>query len=212
MPRRKRPLARQVDRVAYRYSSYDTPFWACENSEPGRWHAFGDGATQYLSLGADGAWAELIRHEQLTTEDEVAQASMQMWSVSVGQGMVADYSTFALADKAGFDAGALVGEDHGPCRREGARLRELGYRGVLAVSAALPGEVNLTLFGPRTASAWGRPPLLASSLPATVIARGAPPAGLVGRVRRIGTPHAGLAAYRSARRGGARRTGDQRGR
>jgi len=210
MPRSKRPRARQVDRVAYRYSSYDTPFWARENSEPGRWHPAGDGATQYLSLSADGAWAELIRHEQLTSEDEVAQVSMQLWSVSVGQGMVADYSTFALADRAGFDARALVAEDHGSCRREGARLRELGYRGVLAVSAALPGEVNLTLFGPRTASTWGRRPLLASSLPATVIAKGAPPAGLVGRVRRIGTPHAGLAAYRLAGRETARRSDEQR--
>lgn len=86
---------------------------------------------------------------------------------------------------------------------EGARLRQLGYGGVLAPSAALPGAVNLTIFGPRIASTWDGPPLLASSLPATVIAKGAPPPGLLARVRQIGAPHAEFAAWRSANGAGA---------
>jgi hypothetical protein len=190
-----RPPVTELDAIVHRYSSYDTPFWARENSRSGRWHTRGDGPTQYLSLSADGAWAELIRQEELRTEEEVAMVSVAMWAVAVRHHLIVDYSTFARAKAAGFGAMALVDEDHSRCRREGARLRALGYAGVLAPSAALPGALNLTLFGPRTVSTWGRPPLLASSLPATIVAKGAPPPGLLPRVRRVGTPHAGLLAH-----------------
>jgi RES domain-containing protein len=211
MGRDRQPPVVDVDTIAHRYSSYDTPFWARGNTQPGRWHAHGDGATQYLSLSTDGAWAELIRNEELTTEDEVEMVSVQMWAVAVHQAMVVDYSTFERAERAGFDPDGLVDEDHTRCQREGARVRALGYSGVLAPSAALPGEVNLTLFGPRTASTWNRPPLLVSSLPATIIAKGAPPHGLLGRIRRIGAPHGGLVAYRSTREkaGNGRETGNE---
>lgn len=199
MPREKPPPVARVSTIAHRYSSYDTPFWARENTQQGRWHVRGDGPTQYLSLSTDGAWAELIRNEELTSEDEVAMVSVQMWAVTVNQAMVVDYSTFERAEAAGFDPGALIDEDYDRCQREGARLRQLNYSGVLAPSAALPGAINLTLFGARVASTWNRPPLLASSLPATVIAKGAPPPGLLAQVRQIGQRHAGLAAYKSRR-------------
>ena len=188
-----------LDTIAHRYSSYDTPFWARENTEPGRWHSRGDGPTQYLSRSTDGAWAELIRNEQLTSEDEVSMVSVQMWAVAVNDAMIVDYSTFERADGAGFDPEAFVDEDYARAQQEGMRLRRLGYSGVLAPSAALPDAINLTLFGPRIASTWDRPPLLASSLPATVITKGAPPPGLLARVRQVGAPHVGLAAYRAAR-------------
>ncbi len=205
MARETRPRVVAVDTIAHRYSSYDTPFWARENSDPGRWHVRGDGPTQYLSQSTDGAWAELIRNEELTSEDEAAMVSVQMWAVAVNQAMIVDYSTFELADLAGFDPDALVDDDYACCQHEGARLRRLGYAGILAPSAALPDATNLTLFGPRVASTWGRPPLLASSLPATILTKGAPPPGLLARVRLIGTPHGGLVAYKSGRTAGAGR-------
>lgn len=202
MPRERSLQVVDVDAIAHRYSSYDTPFWARESSLPGRWHGRGDGPTQYLSLSTDGAWAELIRNERLTTEDEVAMVSVQMWAVAVSQAMIVDYSTFERAEAAGFDSEALVDEDYARCQQEGARLRGLNYSGILSPSAALPGAINLTLFGPRTASTWNRPPLLASSLPATVIAKGAPPPGLLPQVRQVGTPHTGLAEHRASRTAG----------
>lgn len=189
------PKIVSINTIAHRYSSYDTPFWVRENSQMGRWHVSGDGATQYLSLSTDGAWAELIRNEELRTEDEVAMVSVSMWAVTIDQEMIVDYSSFELAEQAGFDPSALVDEDYELCQREGARLRALSYAGVLAPSAAVPGATNLTLFGPRMASTWDRPPLLASSIPATIITKGAPPPGLLARVRHIGTAHADLVAH-----------------
>jgi RES domain-containing protein len=185
--------------IAHRYSSYDTPFWVRENTRAGRWHVGGDGPTQYLSLSTDGAWAELIRTEELRTEDEVAMVSVSMWAVLVDQAMIVDYSSFEIAERARFDPAALVDEDYERCQREGARLRALNYAGVLAPSAALPGARNLTIFGARMASTWERPPILASSVPATIITRGAPPPGLLARVRHLGTAHADLVAYKAER-------------
>lgn len=185
--------------IAHRYSSYDTPFWVRENSQAGRWHRPGDGPTQYLSLSADGAWAELIRSEELRTEDEVAMVSVSMWAVLLDGGMIADYSTFERAERSGFSPAALVAEDYTLCQSEGARLRNAGFSGVIAPSAALPGALNVTLFGARIMSSWDRPGLLASSLPATIITKGAPPPGLLPRVRRLGSPHSGLVEHLAKR-------------
>jgi RES domain len=209
MPRSDRPPVTAIDTTLYRYSSYDSPFWVRENSEPGRWHARGDGPTQYLSTSTDGAWAELIRREELRTEDEVAMVSVSMWAIAAEYRMIVDYSTFERAEAGGFDPAALVDEDHESCQPEGARLRKLSYAGVIAPSAALPGAINVTLFGTRIASAWGRPPLLASSLPAAIITKGAPPPGLLSRVRHIGAAHVGLVAFRAARRKRARQRRQQ---
>ncbi len=189
----------EVNAIAHRYSSYDTPFWVRGNTQAGRWHQRGDEATQYLSLSTDGAWAELIRNEELRAEDEVAMVSVSMWAAKVDQGMIVDYSSFELAERSGFDPGALVEGDYARCQREGARLRRLNYAGVIAPSAALPEATNLTLFGPRTASSWGRATLLASSIPATIITKGAPPPGLLNGVRQIGMAHAELVAYLAIR-------------
>jgi RES domain len=188
----KIPISR---RIAHRYSSYDTPFWVRENSQEGRWHRHGDGPTQYLSLSTDGAWAELIRNEELRAEDEVAMVSVSMWAVLIEEGVIADYSTFEQAERAGFDPAALVSESYEQCQLEGARLRADGFSGVIAPSAALPGASNLTLFGARMMSTWDRPPLLASSVPATIITKGAPPPGLLTRVRRRGAAHSGLVEH-----------------
>ncbi len=186
------PIERQI---AHRYSSYDTPFWVRENTQPGRWHRVGDGPTQYLSLSTDGAWAELIRNEELRSEDQVAMVSVSMWAVLIEGGVIADYSSFEQAERSGFDPAALVSENYEQCQSEGDRLRKKGFSGVIAPSAALPGSLNVTLFGARVMSTWDRPKFLASSLPVTVIAKGAPPPGLLPRVRHLGTPHGGLVEH-----------------
>lgn len=192
-----KPELTGFDEVAFRYSNYDTPFWVRPNSEPGRWHSFGDGATQYLSTTVDGAWAELIRSEELRTEQGTALVRMPIWVAEVHVQRIADYGTFDKADAAGFPPEALIEDDFSLCQAEGRRLRGAGVQGVLAPSAALAGSKNLTLFGPRIASTWDRRPLLASSIPATKIAVGAPPDGIVERVRHRGEEHALYAEFQS---------------
>jgi RES domain-containing protein len=181
--------------TAFRYSDYDTPFWARANTQPGRWHYPGTEPTQYLCLSPDGSWADRIRHEDLRTEPEVALVRMPLWVVKVDESHIVDYSTFERAEAAGFPPDALIDDDWDRCQDEGERLRELGFRGVLAPSAALPGEICLTLFGGRRAVLWDEEPLVASAIPAKIVTIGGPPVGLVERVRFFDEPHSGYEAY-----------------
>jgi RES domain-containing protein len=147
MARKPHPASIEVKATFFRYSSYDVPFWVRANTTSERWNAAGEAATQYLSATADGAWAELIRNENLHSEAELSLVQMPLWQAQVEQGNIADYRDFETAEAAGFDPMALIADDQIGCRAEGKRLREAGFSGVLYPSAALPGEENLALFG-----------------------------------------------------------------
>jgi RES domain-containing protein len=182
------------DAIAWRYSNYDTPFWARANTRDGRWNAAGEASVQYLAMEPNGAWAELIRAEELRSEDEVATVRMPLWVAAVNE-VVVDYSTFDKAEAAGFAPAALIEDDWMRCQEEGRRLRTLGYGGVITPSAALPGGQNIAIFGARILWEWRRPRVLAATVPATVAAIGSPPAGLVERVRYFDDAHAGFTEY-----------------
>jgi hypothetical protein len=196
MAREPSPKRIEVDAVYFRYSNYDVPFWVRANTTDERWHRSGDGSTQYLSATADGAWAELIRNEDLRSDDELALVRMPLWQARITQGGIADYGSFERAEAAGLPPDALVDDDQERCRSEGERLRAAGFAGALYPSAALPGEVNLVLFGARIMLPWGSPRVLASGVPAAQVTVGAPPSELLPRVRLHGDSHAGLAEYR----------------
>lgn len=194
-PRRPPGFTRFTD-VAYRATSYDVPFWVSPNRRDGRWNlAGGDIPTQYVSLDAEAPFAETLRHEDLRSEDDAVHYTSTIWQLKIDAELIVDYRTFELADAAGFDAAALVADDHERCQAEAAWLIGQGARGVLSPSAALPGSINLTLFGPRVCVPWGTNAQLASSVPAQKLATGHPPRGLTTRVRYFGQPEPRLAQY-----------------
>jgi hypothetical protein len=80
-----------------------------------------------------------------------------------------------------------------------------GARGVLSPSAALPGSVNLTLFGPRVQVPWDSAAQLASSVPAQRLTTGHPPRGLAERTRYFGQPEPLLVEYLKTSAPGVRR-------
>jgi hypothetical protein len=196
------------DDVAFRWSDYDVPLWTRPNTSSLRWNRAREDSTQYLSFTPEGSWAELIRAERLRTPEELHMVSMPMWVLQVRETNLADYSTFELAQAAGFPPEAIVDEDYERCQSEGERLRANGFRGVLAPSAALPGAVNLTLFGRRLTVPWDYPEdrLMASFVRAKRLAVGRPPEELLPLVRQRGAPHSLLQAHLAARpRPGSRR-------
>lgn len=179
------------DGIAFRWSDYDVPLWTRPNTSPLRWNRARQEPTQYMSLSPEGSWAELIRAERLRTPRELSLVSMPMWMLKVRETNLADYSTFERARAAGFPPQALVAEDYERCEAEADRLRENGFRGVLAPSAALPGTVNLTLFGRRLMVPWdySQERLMASFVRAKRLVVGRPPDELLPLVRHRGEPY-----------------------
>src|SRR5947209_4965696 len=136
---RKNPEPIRLTEEAFRYSDYDTPLWARANTQHGRWHVARVSPTQYFGVTPDACWADLIRHENLRTEQELAMVRMPLWVLKVSEQRIADYGTFDRAEAAGFPPDALIDADWERGQAEGRRLRGLGYRGVVAPAAALPG-------------------------------------------------------------------------
>jgi hypothetical protein len=190
MPNLALPPHVSLQTRVYRATSYDVPLRVAANPRSGRWNIASAGSVQYLCLDAQGPFAEKIRHENLRTEKEVATYKVALWELEVNEGFVVDYGTFEKAEAAGFPPEALVDDDYERCQKEAQRLVSLGARGVISPSAALPGSVNLTLFGQRVEVGWGARPGLASAVPAQRLVTGHPPAGLVERVRFFGEEHA----------------------
>ncbi len=182
--------------IAYRATSYDVPVWVSPNRREGRWNiANQEPIAQYMSLDAEAPFAEMLRHENLRSESDASHYRTTIWQLQVDSGAIVDYSTFELAEGAGFDPEALVSDDYEFCQAEARWLVSHNARGVLAPSAALPGSTNLTLFGPRVRVRWGTPVKLASSVPAQPISTGAPPTGLIERVRYYGQREPKLEEY-----------------
>lgn len=210
MPPRPRPIFTSIAAVVYRVTSYDVPLWVNPNRRNGRWNLAGGEPTQYMTFDAEAPFAEILRHEDLRTEEAASHYSTTVWQLRVDSNAIVDYRTFEQADAAGFDPEALVSDDLERCQAEARWLVEQGARGVVSPSAALPGSVNLTLFGPRVAVGWDTAVELASSIPAQKLAVGRPPNGLTSRVRYYGDAEPAIDAYletraerRAGRRGGS---------
>jgi RES domain-containing protein len=182
--------AAAAELTAFRWSTYDVPFWARPNSRDGRWNYADVDSTQYWSLTPSAAWAALIRHENLRTEADLDLVRMPFWVCRVPPATLVDLRLAQERERHQVSEEALIDDDWSACQQLAVRLRE-HVRGVIAPSAALPEHANLTLFGRRRAIDWEHRPALASTIPASRAAIGRPPADLVDRVRRLGPTASG---------------------
>jgi hypothetical protein len=169
--------------VAFRWCTYDVPFWARPNTRAGRWNRANGEPTQYWSLSPEAAWAELIRHEQLTTEEELDQVRVPLWACRLSATYLVDLRNGTECERYDVAPESVIADDWEACHRALPALRTRAT-GVLTPCAALSGETNVTLFGPRRAISWNAQPGLASAVPAVKAAIGRPPDGLLERVRR----------------------------
>jgi hypothetical protein len=148
--------------IGYRHADPRYPFLWESTRQPGaRWHGDGQGPVHYLASTPDAAWAELLRHEEITDPADVLTIRRAMWAVEIPDDPLPQAHLplrVLRGDEASYEA----------CRREADRLRLAGAPGFRARSAAVvstmgsghrvddglrPGpardEEVVVLFGPR---------------------------------------------------------------
>jgi hypothetical protein len=170
--------------IVFRHADARYPFlWESNEQPAARWHGEGEGPVAYLAETPDGAWAEFLRHEEITDPADLEGIARSIWAIELTDPptrvprlpvavMTGDRSTYER------------------CREEARRLRARAA-GLVAPSAAIH---------PRTASGFRvdgglRPAasraervfVLFGPQPALVgwsaCAEGRPRADLLGRVR-----------------------------
>jgi hypothetical protein len=117
--------------IGFRQVDARYPFlWEGVAQTPGRWHAEGEGPAHYFADTPDGAWAELLRHEEITDPEDLATIRRQMWVVDIGD---------APSTRVQLPGAVLTGglDTYAACQREAQRLREQGALRLAAPSAAL---------------------------------------------------------------------------
>ncbi len=109
------------------------PFlWETADQPAARWHGDGEGPVQYFSDTPSGAWAEFLRHEDITDERDLEGVQRALWAVDVPlEGM--------RIAKPALKSSALLGglQSYETCRIEARRLHFAGVQAIKAPSAAL---------------------------------------------------------------------------
>lgn len=152
---------------------------------PARWHGTNRGPAQYFADTSDGAWAEFLRHEEISDPADLAGVERALWAVEIPDDEPLEPPVLPHPTLTGDES------SYPACQAEADRLRSAGSTGLRAPSAALlPGQANgirvdggeqpgpardgdtIVLFGPRAdVTGW------------QVVRDGRPPASLLGKVR-----------------------------
>jgi hypothetical protein len=117
--------------IAFRQADPRYPFlWESADQPAGRWHALGEGPVHYLADTPDGAWAELLRHEEITEPADAATLRRALWAVEIGEDQ---------GVPVGLPRAAVTGgpETWRACQRHARTRRAAGVRRLRAPSAAL---------------------------------------------------------------------------
>lgn len=126
--------------IFYRHGDPRFPFmWEVGPQPPARWHASSDAPASYFADTTDGAWAEFLRHEQITDSADLAGVARRLWVVEVAQ------EHLVGAARPSLPTGVLLGDasTYRACQDEAQRLRAQGHQVLLAPSAALlPGAAR----------------------------------------------------------------------
>jgi hypothetical protein len=118
--------------ILYRHADPRLPFlWESSDQPSARWHAAGEGPAHYLADTPDGAWAEFLRHEGITKEEELENVRRALWAVEVPDYI--DPAEPELPEE--IVCGGL--DSYEACRTEARRLRQRDVLEFKAPSAAL---------------------------------------------------------------------------
>lgn len=117
--------------IVFRHTDPRFPFlWERAGQPAGRWNAEDDEPVNTFADTPEGAWAELIRHEEITDPGDVVEIRRSLWAVEAGEPPTV---------RPRLRRETMTGgpRSYGACRREASRLRERGERAFTVPSAAL---------------------------------------------------------------------------
>jgi hypothetical protein len=178
--------------ILYRHNDNRFPFlWEDAAQPSARWHRDGEGPAQYFADTPGGAWAEFLRHEEITDEADLAGVARALWAVDVGEPDTVEPDVPEIVTRGGPDTYAA-------CQAEAARLRRAGATALRTKSAALRDggaagwRVDLGLrAGP---PAEGMTYVIFGARPGVVgwrvVDRGCPPVEVLGTVRHVSSTDA----------------------
>jgi hypothetical protein len=186
--------------TAFRLASWGRPLRTESSRVPGRFHRRAeDEPTQYLCLHPLGPWAEFLRGNDLRALEQSRVVSQRVWALRLRLDDLVRVG-FDEAAEHRLRPGDLVSDDHRACHRLARRLRDGGAPGLVVPSAALPGTLNVVLFGARVSAPYLVEPLSDLDVPAGITADGGrPPDTLLDLVRFRGDAHLALEAWRTGR-------------
>lgn len=141
--------------IGYRHVDFRYPFlWEDESQPPGRWHADGEGPVNYFADSPDGAWAEFLRHEEITEPEDLAGVQRSIWVVDLRDLLHRPDTQASRLDEALMTGGL---DTYPACQAEARSLRAQGARAITAPAATLlPDEAAgfHTDHGLRRAQGW----------------------------------------------------------
>lgn len=164
-------------------------FWEGSAQPAARWHDDGHGPVQYLADTPDGAWAEFLRHEEITDAADLMGVRRRIWAVQFD--MAAEQ---VLRVDVPLHVTTGDRSSYRLCQESARRLRAKGATCLVAPSAALSGGAargQVTDRGLREADHRdGRVWVLLGSRPAArgwaAVDAGAPAERILGLVRHFG--------------------------
>ena len=117
--------------IGFRHADPRCPFlWEGADQPAARWHAAGGGPAHYFSDTPDGAWAEFLRHEEISDPEDLATIRRDLWAVDLGDPSLASPDLPREVLTGGHTS-------YSACQAEASRLRRLGARGLDTPTAAL---------------------------------------------------------------------------
>lgn len=128
-----------MKQILFRQSdAHYPPLWEDGAFQPeARWHGIGQGPAQYFADTPDGAWAELLRHEEiiepLSVEDFLDRFKRTLWAIEV------DLPDQICKMETLVSGGELLGDEssYAICQKAAIEAKEANYDVITAPSAAL---------------------------------------------------------------------------
>lgn len=122
--------------IVFRHADTRVPFmWETDGQPPARWHGTGEGPVAYLAETPDGAWAEFLRHEEISDVADLAGITRAIWALELPEPPTA-IPPVTVANLVGSRSSWAA------CQAAARRLRARGDDGLVAPSAALLPETS----------------------------------------------------------------------